>query len=339
MNRVLYAIMLIVGISLMVMPLSVPVFKSNAEYSVLNTDWNGVSSFGKLLYSKGEIAPILTTYDSLNLGERKGTLIILGPNLDFTGEEIAELRGFLENGNTIILADDFGTGNQILEGLGLEERFAKGELITPIYSKNHHYPITAEIRDSKLSKNVEKIVMYDPSIILNPQNALVYTPNSSIFKNGYGAFAVVDRIEYGDGEIILISDPDIFTNSLFRENEEFIKNLLDYANGPFYLDEVHHRDFNPYSSGTITIRRAVNKELVFYYVLFVAVIAFIVESGLWLRILEKLLSILFIFFKEEKKTLEEIVKSLEKEGFNRDLLMKIINEIETGSKLGGGNGR
>ncbi|NJE25881.1 DUF4350 domain-containing protein [Thermococcus sp. MV5] len=339
MNRVFYAIMLIVGVSMIIMPLSVPVFKSSAEYSVLNTDWNGVSSFGRLLYSKGEIVPVLSTYESMGLGERKGTLIIVGPNLDFTNEEIWELKRFLENGNTLILADDFGTGNEILEGLGVEQRFGRGELITPIYSKNYQYPITAEIADPDLAKNVERIVMYNPSVILNSENALVYTPNSSIFRNSYGAFAIVEEVEYGEGEIILISDPDIFTNSLFRENEEFIKNLLDYTGGPFFIDEAHHRDFNPYSSGTITIRRALNRELVFYYILFVAIIAFIVETGLWLRVLEKILGLFFRFFKEEKESLEEIIKSLEKEGLSRELVLKIINEIKSGSKLGGNHGR
>lgn len=339
MNRALYAIMLIVGISIMIMPLSVPVFKSNADYSVINTGPQGLSSFGKFLYSKGDIVPIMSTYDSMSLGEMKGTLIVVGPTLGFSNEEITELREFLENGNILILADDFGMGNEVLEGLGLEQRFGKGELITPIYSKNHNYAITGEITDPNLGKNVERIIMYKPSVILNSQNALVYTPNSSVFKNSYGAFAIVERVEYGNGRIILISDPDIFTNSLFRENEEFLRNLLDYAGGPFFIDEAHHRDFNPYSSGTITIRRTVNKELVFYYILFVAAVAFVIETGIWLKVLEKVFSLLFIFAKEEKKSMEETLKSLEEEGLNREVLMKIINEIKTGSKLGGNYGR
>jgi len=338
MNRAFYAIMLIVGISIMIMPLSVPVFKSNAAYSVLNTGPEGVSSFGKLLYSKGDIAPVLSTYDSMDLGEKKGTLIVVGPSLDFTEEEILELREFLENGNTLILADDFGTGNEILEGLGLKQRFARGELITPIYSKNHTYPITSEIVEPALARNVERIVMHEPAVILNPQNALVYTANSSLFKNSYGAFAIVDMAEYGRGRVILVSDPDIFTNSLFGENEEFIRNLLDYAGGPFFIDEAHHRDFNPYSSGTITIRRAVDKELIFYYILFVAAIAFIIETGLWLKVLEKLFSILLLFVREKKESLEETIKSLEEEGLDREVLMRIIEEIKTGSKLGGNYG-
>lgn len=339
MNRVFYAIMVIVGVSIIIMPLSVPVLKSNAAYSVLNTDWNGISSFGKLMYSRGEIIPVLSSYDSMNLKEKKGTLIIIGPNLEFTDEEISKLRDFLENGNMLILADDFGTGNRLLEGLGLEERFSKKEPITPIYIKSINFPVTMEIKDKKLARGVEKIVMYKPSVILNAKNGLVYTPNSSRLGNTYGPFVVVEEIKYGDGRIILISDPDIFTNSLFGENMAFIENLMDYVKGPFYIDESHHRDFSPYSSGTITIRRVVNKEFVFYYVLFVAVLAFIIESGLWMRAVERLLSILFIFFKEEKESLEEIVKSLEKEGVNREILMRIISEIQTGSKLGGNHGR
>lgn len=338
MNRVFYAIMIIIGVSLIVMPLSVPVLKSDADYSVLNTNWNGLSNFGRVLYSRGDISPVLSTYDSVGMGEKKGTLIIVGPTLDFTDNEINEIRKFLESGNVLILADDFGTGNQILEGLGVKERFSRRGLITPIYSKNHNFPVTMEIK-GELAKNVEKIVLYKPSVILNSQNALVYMPNASRVGNTYGSFPLLTEVNYGKGKIILISDPDIFTNSLFKENEAFITNLLEYVDGPFYLDEAHHKDFNPYSAGTITIRRAVNKEHIFYYILFVALIAFIIESGLWLRALEKVISIIFIFLKEEKESLEEIIKSLETEGVNREILMRIINEIKTGSKLGGGHGR
>lgn len=336
MNRVFYAILIIVGVSIMVMPLSVPVFKSNADYSFLNTGWNGLSSFGKLIYSRGDIVPVMSTYDSISLGEKKGTLVVVGPSLEFTSSEVDEVRDFLNGGGVLILADDFGTGNGLLEGLGLDERFARGEMISPIYSKNHHHPVTAEIVDPELGKDVERIVMTDPSVITNPSNPLVYTPNSTIFGKMRGPFALVDEVAYGKGRIILISDPDIFTNALFAENRAFIENLLDTVEGPFYIDEAHHADLNPYSSGTMTIRRAVNRENVFYYLLFVLALAFFIESGLWARLLEWGLRLLFRILGEEKpESLEEIVKSLEEEGLNRDLLLKIIREIETGSKLGG----
>ena len=339
MNRVFYAVLIIVGVSLIVMPLSVPVFKSGADYSVLNTGWRGTSDFGRLLYSRGQVSPVLSTYDSSGLAGDRGTLVVIGPNLGFTGGEVKALRTFLEKGNTLLLAGSFGTGNQLLKGLGLKERFSKESPVTPIYLKNGNFTITDDITDERLARNVSMIVMYRPAVILNPQNPVVYTSNATRLGGSYGSFAVVDVVPYGKGKIILVSDPDIFTNSLFAENRAFIENLLYYLPGPFYIDEAHHRDFNPYSSGTITIRRAVNRRLVFYYILFVAGLAFLIESGLWLRILERLLSVFSRFFKEEGEGLEEIVKSLEEEGFDGRVLERIVEEIRTGSKLGGGNGR
>ena len=339
MNRVFYAILLIVGLSLMVMPLSVPVFKSNADYSVINTNSTGTSSFGKLLYSKGGVSPILGPLDSAGINDKKGTLVIVGPNLDFAPGEISAVRSFLENGNTLLLADDFGTGNELLEGLGLKERLSKEPIVSPAYLKNGNFTITTDIRDESLARNVEFLLTYRPSAILNAGNALVYSPNASRLGNEYGPFPLLEIITYGKGRIVLVSDPDVFTNSLFAENRVFIENLLNYMPGPYYIDEAHHRDFNPYSSGTITIRRVVKKELVFYYVLGVALLAFLIETGLWIKPFEWIFSLLFRLFGGEGENLEETIKSLEEEGLDGELLRKIIWEIKTGSKLGGGDGR
>ena len=339
MNRVFYAILLIVGLSLMVMPLSVPVFKSSADYSVINTNSTGTSSFGKLLYSKGGVSPILGPLDSTGISDEKGTLVIIGPNIDFAPGEISSVRAFLENGNTLLLADDFGTGNELLEGLGLKERLSKEPIVSPAYLKNGNFTITTDIRDESLARNVEFLLTYRPSAILHAGSALVYSPNASRVGKEYGPFPLLEVIPYGKGRIILVSDPDVFTNSLFAENRAFIENLLNYMPGPYYIDEAHHRDFNPYSSGTITIRRVVKKELVFYYVLGVALLAFLVETGLWVKPFEWIFSLLFRLFGGEEENLEETIKSLEEEGLDGELLRKIIWEIRTGSKLGGGDGR
>ncbi|NJE11139.1 DUF4350 domain-containing protein [Thermococcus sp. MAR1] len=342
MNRVVYGILLVVGVGLLVMPLSVPVFKSDAAYSVLNTNWNGLSSFGKLLYSTGEITPLLAPYDSSGLENFKGTLVVVGPNLDFSGGEIDSLRRFLENGNTLLLADDFGTGNQVLEGLGLRVRFSKVPLISLTYSKNSDFPLTVDIRDAELAGGVMRLVMSRPSAVLNAGNStvLVYSSNASMLGKEYGAFPLVVEVPYGKGRIILVSDPDIFTNSLFRENEAFLRNLVSsLPEKTFYIDEAHHADFNPYSSGTMVIRRAVNRELVFYYVLFIALLALAVESGLTGWLMHRFALLLMRLFPGEEEPVEEVVKRLEERGLDGDKLKTILREIETGSKLGGAHGR
>ena len=340
MNKVAYAILLIIGVSLLVMPMSVPRFKSDAAYSVLNTEWNGLSSFGKLLYKSGEITPVLVPYDSLGLGKMNGTLIVVGPDVDFSQREIEQVRAFLEGGGTLILADDFGTGNELLAGLGLPQRFSKKPVTGLTYLKNYEFPVTREITDDALSTGVNYLMMSRPAVILNAQNPAVYTSNASMLNGEYGAFPLLDVVSYGKGRVILISDPDIFTNALFPQNEPFLRNLIgSLPEKTFYIDEAHHADFNPYSTGTIVIRRAVNRELVFYYVLFIAALAFFIESGLFGLLLDKLFALLGRFFREERQGLDEIISRLEESGLDGDKLKKILHEIETGSKLGGGHGR
>lgn len=342
MRRVVYGILLVVGVGLLVMPLSVPVFKSDAAYSVLNTDWNGLSSFGKLLYSTGEITPFLAPYDSSGLENYKGTLVVVGPNVDFSRGEIDSLRKFLENGNTLLLADDFGMGNRVLEGLGLKVRLSKVPLISLTYSRNSDFPVTMDIRDKGLAAGVTKLVLSRPAAVLNAGNStvLVYSSNASMLGKEYGAFPIIVEVPYGKGRIILVSDPDIFTNSLFRENEVFLRNLVSsLPEKTFYIDEAHHADFNPYSSGTMVIRRAVNRRLVFYYVLFIALLALAVESGLAGWVLGKSIRLLMRLFPEEGTSVDEVVRRLEERGLDGDKLKTILREIETGSKLGGVHGR
>lgn len=340
MNRVAYVLLLIIGVSLLVMPMSVPRFKSDAPYSVLNTNWNGLSSFGKLLYQSGEITPVIVPYDSFGLEKMNGTLIVVGPDVGFSAGEIKQVRAFLENGGTLLLADDFGTGNELLKGLGLPQRFSRKPVLSLIYSKDYEFPVTGEILNPNLSTGVGYLVMDKPSTILHAGNPVVYTTNASMFGGRYGAFPIMDVVRYGRGNVIIISDPDIFTNSLFAQNEDFLRNLINsLPEKTFYIDEVHHADFNPYSSGTIVIRRIVNKRLVFYYVFSIAILVLLGESGFFGRLINWTFLFLNRFLREEQESLDEIIARLEESGLDGDKLKKILHEIETGSKLGGAHGR
>ncbi|WP_297437260.1 DUF4350 domain-containing protein [Thermococcus sp.] len=341
MNRVFYGILLVVGIGLILMPLSVPVFKSNAPYSVLNTNWNGTSDFGRLLYHAGKVNPVLGPYDSAGIENMKGTLVVIGPDLGFSGGEINALRGFLRNGGVLLLADDFGTGNELLKGLGLGVRLSRKPLLSLTYSKNADFPITRQI-SPEFSAGVDYVILDRPAVILgvNSSDRVILSSSSASFFEGiYGSFPLAVEIPYGKGEVVLLSDPDLFTNALFTENKPFLRDLIGSFPKTFYIDEAHHANFNPYSVGTITIRRAVNRKLAFYYVLFVAVLAFFVESGLASRLLGSFFSLLLKLFPEEGEDLDEIVKRLEERGLDGDKLKRLIKEIETGSRLGGVHGR
>ncbi|EHR79117.1 hypothetical protein OCC_01269 [Thermococcus litoralis DSM 5473] len=336
MRRAAYAIMLAFGIFLLVMPISVPVFHTSADFSVFNTNWNGASKFGKLLYEESRVVPVITSYNSFDLSERKGVLLILGPDMRYSPLEVGEVKNFLNNGGTLVLIDDFGTGNDILEGLNLSARFLGITPIDVFYSKNYNFPEVVRILDPQLGIGVDKLILNVPSAIIGA-NGSIYTSKVTVVGNNQRELPVMSEVKYGKGKIILFADPSVFINDMFDENEPFIRNFVRYLNADtVYIDEAHHSNFNPYAVGTLVIRRSLDRVKAFYVVLAVAVTAILVESGLALKGVGKILElILGKIFKEEEKSLDEVIEKLKKEGYDESILRKMIKEIETGKKLGG----
>ncbi|HII67782.1 MAG TPA: DUF4350 domain-containing protein [Thermococcaceae archaeon] len=336
MRRAAYIILMAFGIFLLVMPLSIPVFHTTADFSVFNTRWNGASNFGKLLYEETEIMPVITSYNSFGLGEREGVLLILGPDLRYSSLEIDEVKRFLENGGTLVLIDDFGTGNDILKGLNLTARFTSLIPIDVFYSKNYNFPELVRILDPQLSVGVDKLTLNVPSVIVGAEGS-IYTSKVAVIGNNQRQLPIMSELEYGNGSIILFSDPSVFINDMFEKNEPFIRNFVGYIKADVvYIDEAHHTSFNPYAVGKVVIRRSLDRIKAFYVILGVAVLAILIESGLALEGISRILNFLLgKIFKEEEKSLDDVIEELKKEGYDEKVLRKIIREINTGKKLGG----
>jgi hypothetical protein len=337
-RRVLYGILLATAVFLLITPLSVPVFTSNTPLSVLNTGWDGCSSFGKLLYrsSSGRVVPLLSTFDSYGIGGKTGTLIIIGPDLGYSSAEVEEIRSFLENGGTVILMDDFGTGNGILAGLNVSARFSGKPYRDIFYMKNENFPLIVRILDPALAENVTSVVLDVPTVLTGASGE-AYTSKVAIVGSNFRQYPVMTELPYGKGKLILFSDPSAFINDLYPLNEPFIKNFVNaYVTGTVYIDEAHHANFNVYQRGYVSIRRAVSGEAIFKAFLAVALLALFIESGLAMGLLEASLSLLLRFLPSEGETsVEDIVRKLSSEGYPEDRLLKMIREIETGKKLGG----
>ena len=114
--RYVYFFLVFTGIFLLIAPIAVPVIKTSADFSMFNTDRGGCSEFAKVLADRGKLVPILYPYNSIDLKE-ESVLIVVGPNMSFSSLEIEEVSKFLDKGGTLFLADDFGTANELIEGL------------------------------------------------------------------------------------------------------------------------------------------------------------------------------------------------------------------------------
>ncbi len=99
---------------------AIPNVQYNEEYSIYNTGFNGLSNVREALENEGDRYNITTSVSNLNALNRfkgSGVLVVVGPTATFDQSEFISLLLFLLRGGSLIIADDFGTGNQILAPL------------------------------------------------------------------------------------------------------------------------------------------------------------------------------------------------------------------------------
>jgi len=319
MNPLVYVIIAALGISMLILPTAVPVFKSSSELSIFNTNWNGLSEFAKLAAEKRSVRPIIHPYNLENVGNLNGVLLIFAPNIEFSQAEAEEVKKFLEKGGTVFIADDFGTSNSLLEKLGIRARFSGKQVRDIFYSKNERFPVVIRM-PPELSKNVSSLKLNVPSAVVAAKGEIL-TSRAAYFGR-MGEYAIMAEIKYGNGRIVLFSDPSAFMNEMMKENREFSANLIEYlGTGIFYFDEAHKSDFNPYSMGTVYLHRELDKETAFRIVLAAAILAIVIESGIFSRIRIKL---------PRKK--ENIFENLP-EWVDRKKLEIMLDQIKAGKRL------
>ncbi|MBD3206883.1 hypothetical protein GF319_11155, partial [Candidatus Bathyarchaeota archaeon] len=115
------AVALGLAASLVVIIVLTYAFEPLDDLLVENPYCNGLSTMYR------EYKPIrvkdLTELGSHVLDPGESTLMIIGPSKAFAPGEVDAVKRYLEIGGRVVLMDDFGTGNQLLEGLGVEARF------------------------------------------------------------------------------------------------------------------------------------------------------------------------------------------------------------------------
>ncbi|MBT9145555.1 MAG: hypothetical protein DDT40_01795 [candidate division WS2 bacterium] len=210
-------------------------FPSIEDFLVDNPFWNGLKDLTnthniRSIYSLAELPE-----------EAQNTSLIFIPYLKLTENELEQISTFLKNGGTLIVADDFGYGNQILQHLQLKVRFSRSMLLDPLFSyKNSIFPRISNFSKHPITGDVQNILLNHPTILLNvlPENNLA---SSSLFSyldlndnelpnenEPLGPFPVMALYPLHRGKVIIISDPSIFINTMINreDNNILIKNLL-----------------------------------------------------------------------------------------------------------------
>jgi hypothetical protein len=212
--------------------------------------WNGYSEIehdlnATILYSP---LTILKQYSW------HSTCLILIPYKPYNISELTTLKNFIYNGGTVLLLNDYGYGNTILDFLDAPVRFDQnGMLIDPLFNyKSGRLPKILNFFDDPSTENISYIVLNHASIIdiLNSRAEILAESSSfsyfdrnlnDIYDEGepVGPFPVFVKFRYGDGTVYVLSDPSILLNSMIKlgDNAKLIENIA--KNRIVLLDQYH----------------------------------------------------------------------------------------------------
>ena len=223
-------------------------FPSNEDFQVENPFWNGTRDISLAIPA----SPLESLFDLPP--SPQGSTLILIPYLDFTPAELEELNSFVTQGGVIVLADDYGYGNQVLEYLGLKARFSGQTLLDPLFSyKNKWLPRISHLRASSVTNDTESLVFNHATCLIDVEAADVLAQSSSfsfLDLNGNqawdkdeptGPLPVISQHNLGNGQVILVSDPSIFINSMemTESNYTFIQNIAAITTAELLIDQSH----------------------------------------------------------------------------------------------------
>jgi hypothetical protein len=231
----------LVGCALLILAavLFVHLASTTEEYSRYNIQWNGTSN----LYDMAEERGGVEIRSPAELGGYTGAyLLLIAPDTELDNDAAESYRSFLERGNTIILADDFGTGNQILESVGSSIRILPGNLSSmDMEYSDPHTVITYRTANATLIDGVETLMLNRPAALEGGEVLVQTSILSWIDADGnrhidaseaLGKYGVMARETIGNGEIYVIGDPSLFINAMVglggvRDNHRLIENILE----------------------------------------------------------------------------------------------------------------
>ncbi len=244
-RKFLAMLTIVIVITLIMVTWLVP---TNEDFRTDNPYWNGTRevTFNHSFSS-------LETLSNLPSSPGGSTLILI-PYLQFSPAELETVRNFTIQGGTLILADDYGYGNQVLAYLGFRARFSGQPLLDPLINyKTEWFPQISRFKANSLTGNIDNLVLNHATSLVNIAAADVLASSSSfsfLDLNGNqireeseptGPLPVIARHNLGSGQVIIIADPSLFINGMetLGDNAKFMQNLAALTSADILIDHSH----------------------------------------------------------------------------------------------------
>lgn len=276
------------SITVVVSLICISLFPSVQDFMEYNTTWNGIRR------SLNELdAKTVETAQEIPETPVDDVLVVI-PYVEYDSDGLAVLKDFIDEGGTLVVMDDYGYGNNILEYLGIDCRFSGGELLDPLFCyKNQWLPKITDFA-SDVSQEVELVILNHAAALLNTEasEVIAWSSRSSYLDdNGNGTqdegetegpLPVAAGIKVSAGEVILVSDPSILINSMLGRDDNlvFFKDMIDpEAEDRQVLIDTSHLEESPLD--TTKLEMAVIKDVLSqpYALLGIVAVLLIFASG------------------------------------------------------------
>mgnify|MGYP006282414675 CR=1 FL=1 len=214
---------------------------SAAAFSVFNPSWDGSSGVQSTATESGiETRVALSTEAYTDVSPTETTALIIGPDETYTASELTKIRQFIAAGGTLVVADDFGSGNQILTGIGVETRLNGHLLRDPQNNGPTTAMPTATIVSNASDFTSAETVMLNYATVVTAENATILARSSEFSyldrnnnneiddNESIQSYPVVAQEEIGNGTVIIVSDGSLFINAMLEraENQAFTTDLV-----------------------------------------------------------------------------------------------------------------
>ncbi len=249
--------MIILGVAVLALVLIAgKLFLSESSFSPANPFWDGASGV-----MTADTRP-LYGFDGLPSGDSRSTLLIVGPTVNYTADDAARVRAFLQEGGRVVVLDDFGTADSLLRNIDSPITILPAALCQDLdYYKKPSFPDRPRSEEQQPDRKRGPAGLQPPGgrwrsptmrkcwRAARPWAGSTSTATAlSTGRRHFGSYPLIARAAYGAGELFVAGDADLAINAMQDQGDDGVLTGNILGPGTLYLDVGHGQQVPPLAS-------------------------------------------------------------------------------------------
>lgn len=261
----LFALAAVIGLAIVV-----GASTSGAAFGTYTHSWEGTSELRSEADAAGAETIVATDTARYEETPADGTVgIILASEEAYSTDEGVQVADFVRRGGTVVVADDIGTTNQLLQEIGANTRVDGDPLRDEReYHRSPALPVATQTADHPYVSESETFTLnHGSALVPNGADVLIQSSEYAYLDRNrnrqfdgdeeIGTQPVMTIEEVGQGQVIVISDTSALINAMLERpgNRAFVQQLVD-AHDRVLIDQSHAGDIPPLALALLVLRES-----------------------------------------------------------------------------------